>query len=488
MYLVTDGALMAVAYGASTIAPVGSQARTGLAWATAFSLAVVSLLALRGAYSRPYLRADLLDDLRSVLAAVLLAMMAFISARVLLGANAAVARELVLYSGYAAAFLIVGRICLASVLGRPSHRDRISRPTLILGAGRVGNLAARRLLTNRRVGLDPVGFLDEDPLALPGEPAVLPVLGGPMDIDRIVMQHRIQHLLVCFSTASHELILSVVRRCWDLGVSVSLVPRLYELQGDQAPVARLGGLPVVSVASARSSGVAITLKYALDRVVAAVILTAIAPLMAAIALGVKASTGGPVFFAQPRVGRDGRHFTMWKFRTMTGTPESDGQANAEWVEAVISGQRSSVAGNPAMRFGAHRTTRFGRWLRRTALDELPQLWNVLRGEMSLIGPRPEQVPYVERFEHAVYRYHDRERVKSGITGWAQVSGLRGDTSLADRVEWDNYYIENWSPWLDLKILLGTIAVLWRGEEPALGVMLDLRWTSYSDSGGPTPPQ
>jgi exopolysaccharide biosynthesis polyprenyl glycosylphosphotransferase len=480
-YLVTDGSMMAVAYLALSLAPLGSDARNGLGWATAFSLAVLSLLARRGAYSGPYLRADLLDDLGSVLAAVLVALMALISARALLGADAEVAREVVLHSGYAAAFLMLGRICLASVLGHPSHRHRISRPTLIFGAGRVGNLAARRLLSNCRVGLDPVGFLDEDPLALPGKSATLPVLGGPRDIDSIVARHRIEHLLVCFSSASHELILSVVRRCWELGVSVSVVPRLYELQGDRAPVSRLGGLPIVSVASARSSGVAITVKYALDRVVAAVILIALAPLMAAIALGIKASTGGHVFFAQPRVGRDGRHFTMWKFRTMTGTPESDGQANAEWVEAVISGQRSSVAGGPAAQLGADRTTLFGHWLRRCALDELPQLWNVLRGEMSLIGPRPEQVPYVERFEQAVYRYRDRERVKSGITGWAQVNGLRGDTSLADRVEWDNYYIENWAPWLDVKILLKTIAVLWRGYEPGPGAELDLQWTPYSGS-------
>jgi exopolysaccharide biosynthesis polyprenyl glycosylphosphotransferase len=480
-YLVTDGSMMAVAYLALSLAPLGSDAPNRLGWATAFSLAVLSLLALRGAYSAPYLRADLLDDLGSVLAAVLLALMALISAGVLLGANAEAAREVALHSGYAAAFLILGKICLASVLGHPSHRHRMSRPTLIFGAGRLGNLVARRLLSNCRVGLDPVGFLDGDPLALPGTSAALPVLGGPRDIDRIVAGYRIEHLLVCFSSASHELILSVVRRCWELGVSVSVVPRLYELQGDRAPVSRLGGIPIVSVASARSSGIAITVKYALDRVVAAVTLIAFAPVLAAIAFGIKASTGGPVFFGQPRVGRDGRHFMLWKFRTMTGTPESDGQANAEWVAAVLSGQWSSVTGDPGVRLSPDRTTRFGHWLRRCALDELPQLWNVLRGEMSLIGPRPEQVPYVERFEQAVYRYRDRERVKSGITGWAQVNGLRGDTSLADRVEWDNYYIENWSPWLDVKILLKTIAVLWRGDEPGRGAEVDLQWTPYSGS-------
>jgi Bacterial sugar transferase len=130
---------------------------------------------------------------------------------------------------------------------------------------------------------------------------------------------------------------------------------------------------------------------------------------------------------------------------------------------VVRGELASGSGDVPIPFSDDRTTPLGYWLRRLGLDELPQLWNVLRGEMSLIGPRPEQVAYVEKFEHGVYRYRDRQRVKSGITGWAQVNGLRGDTSLEDRVEWDNYYIENWSPWLDLKILLMTVAVLCRGE-------------------------
>jgi exopolysaccharide biosynthesis polyprenyl glycosylphosphotransferase len=465
-FIVTDIALAVAAYVTSLVAPLGSNAAASLGWTIAFISGVVSVLAARGAYSR-HLRVDLIDDLRSVIAAVLLAAMTFISARVLLTGDAEVARQMLGLSIYTVSFLAVGRILLAVGVRRTYRRHRIARPTLIFGAGLVGNLTARRLLADHRLRLDPVGFLEDAPLEPPEQPGVLPVLGGATDLDRVVAEHGIEHMIVAYSRNSYQLMLSVVRRCWELGVSVSLVPRLYELQRDRATVARLGGLPLISVASPPSSNFAISLKYGLDRVIAACLLTAIAPLMAAIALAIKVSTGGPVLFSQPRVGRDGRHFRMWKFRTMTGTPESDGQANAEWVEAVMRGELRSASGDVATPFGGDRTTPLGYWLRRLGLDELPQLWNVLRGEMSMIGPRPEQVAYVEKFEHGVYRYRDRQRVKSGMTGWAQVNGLRGDTSLEDRVEWDNYYIENWSPWLDLKILLMTVAVLCRGQVAAV---------------------
>ncbi|MBD0282665.1 MAG: sugar transferase [Thermoleophilaceae bacterium] len=464
-FMATDVAVAVAAYVASRVAPLGPDANTSLGWGIAFIAGVVSVLAARGAYSR-LPRIDLLDDLRSVITAVLLAAVTLISARVLVTGDAEVARQMLVLSMYTALFVAVGRIFLAAGVRRAYRRHRIARPTLIFGAGRVGSLTARRLLADHRLGLDPVGFLDDAPLELPEQPAVLPVLGGRTDLDRVVAEHGIVHMIVAYSRDSDQLMLSVVRRCWELGVSVSLVPRLHELQRDRATVARLGGLPLISVASPPSSSLAISLKYGLDRVIAACLLTAIAPLMTATALAIKVSTGGPVFFRQPRVGRDGRHFTMWKFRTMTGTPESQGQANAEWVEAVMRGELHAGSGDVAMRLGDDRTTALGYWLRRLGLDELPQLWNVLRGEMSLIGPRPEQVAYVEKFQHGVYRYRDRQRVKSGITGWAQVNGLRGDTSLEDRVEWDNYYIENWSPWLDLKILLMTVAVLWRGQVAA----------------------
>jgi lipopolysaccharide/colanic/teichoic acid biosynthesis glycosyltransferase len=171
------------------------------------------------------------------------------------------------------------------------------------------------------------------------------------------------------------------------------------------------------------------------------------------------TTGRPIFFRQPRVGRDGHVFDMLKFRTMRGTPELGGELDAHWASIAVGDGNGGA--EPAT--GDDRRTRLGRVLRRLSIDELPQLWNVLRGDMSLVGPRPERVHYVELFEEAIYRYPDRHRVKSGLTGWAQVNGLRGETSLADRIEWDNFYIENWSPWLDVKIILKTLPALLAGR-------------------------
>jgi len=177
-----------------------------------------------------------------------------------------------------------------------------------------------------------------------------------------------------------------------------------------------------------------------------------------VALAVKLSTGGPVLFRQPRVGLDGHEFEMLKFRTMRGTPDEDGESDAGWAEQVLNGDDDTVYAS-FVSAGANRPSRdknpddrrtgVGRLLRRLSLDELPQLWNVLNGDMSLIGPRPERVNYVRQ---------------SGITGWAQVHGLRGQTSLAERVELDNYYIAHWSLGLDVKILVLTVAALFRSAE------------------------
>jgi exopolysaccharide biosynthesis polyprenyl glycosylphosphotransferase len=272
---------------------------------------------------------------------------------------------------------------------------------------------------------------------------------------------------------------------------VSVVPRLFEVEGSRVDVHHIGGLPIVSVAPSPLGGWRAAVKGALDRVVAALTLFALLPLLATIALAVRVAMGRPIFYAAPRVGRDGRTFHMLKFRTMTEEPRQTGDWDAEWATDMLStvhpfapkgnghtpggnghpdgdGHRQLGAGrrrdNGSAADDEKRITPLGRFLRRYSLDELPQFWNVLVGDMSLVGPRPERVHYVETFENAVYRYGDRHRMKSGITGWAQVNGLRGKTSLADRVEWDNYYIENWSLWLDLKILLLSIPAVLRSHQ------------------------
>jgi exopolysaccharide biosynthesis polyprenyl glycosylphosphotransferase len=232
---------------------------------------------------------------------------------------------------------------------------------------------------------------------------------------------------------------------------VSLVPRLFESMTDRVALERLGGLPLVGLRSVDPQGWKFTFKYGLDRVLAAVALLLVAPVFAAIAVTVKLSSPGPVLFRQLRVGRDGQVFHLLKFRSMRPA-----ESNPAF--------RPAPGSAPGGIEGVDRRTAVGRLIRRTALDELPQLINVVRGEMSLVGPRPERPEFVELFRHDVARYGDRHRVKSGITGWAQVHGLRGQTSLADRVEWDNFYIENWSLWLDVKILLMTFVAIFRASD------------------------
>ncbi len=179
------------------------------------------------------------------------------------------------------------------------------------------------------------------------------------------------------------------------------------------------------------------------------------------AIAVKLSSPGPVFFRQRRIGRDGRDFSMLKFRSMR--PEApippDGDRSGPG-DLALAGADTAPGGVE----GADRRTRVGAFIRSTSIDELPQLLNVLAGQMSLVGPRPERPEFVELFGQSVHRYDDRHRVRSGITGWAQVNGLRGKTSLSDRIEWDNYYIENWSLSLDLRILLMTLAAVLKRVE------------------------
>jgi exopolysaccharide biosynthesis polyprenyl glycosylphosphotransferase len=286
----------------------------------------------------------------------------------------------------------------------------------------------------------------------PDGSVTVPVLGASWDLDEVIAHHDVEQVIVTFSRAPNEVLLRLVRRCEEHGVSVSFVPRLFERVNGRIMVEHLGGLPLVTAHPANPRGWQFAVKYACDRLAAALALLLVLPVMAAAAAAIWFSLGRPLFFRQVRVGRDGRPFEMLKFRSMR---HGDGEAAADGVELELPPDTA-----PGGVEGEDRRTRVGAFLRRTSIDELPQLLNVLKGEMSLVGPRPERPEFVGLFEESVYRYTDRHRVKAGITGWAQVNGLRGKTSLADRVEWDNYYIENWSLWLDLKIaLLTALAVV-----------------------------
>jgi exopolysaccharide biosynthesis polyprenyl glycosylphosphotransferase len=245
-----------------------------------------------------------------------------------------------------------------------------------------------------------------------------------------------------------------VRQSDELGLAVSLVPRLFESINVRMGLEHIGGMPLFRLHAVRPSGWQFAVKYAIDRVVAALMTLVLLPVFAVLVVAVRLSSPGPIFFRQRRVGRDGRPFDLLKFRSMRPPP-----AGADTGPVALAPGTA-----PGGVEGEDRRTAIGKLMRRTSLDELPQLFNVLKGDMSVVGPRPERPEFVELFEQSINRYVDRHRVKAGITGWAQVHGLRGKTSLADRIEWDNYYIENWSLWLDLKILIMTIAAVFHDAE------------------------
>ncbi|MHB8234439.1 MAG: exopolysaccharide biosynthesis polyprenyl glycosylphosphotransferase, partial [Solirubrobacteraceae bacterium] len=258
-----------------------------------------------------------------------------------------------------------------------------------------------------------------------------------------------------------ERVSRLIQRCQELGVEVSVVPRMFDTINNRVGYDTVGGLPLMSFTTVSPRGVQFAIKHGLDRVLALVFLVLLSPVILLSALAVRLSSAGPVLFRQRRVGRDGKAFDLYKFRSMRmqegqHSPE-DGDAGP--LEFLLGGDTA-----PGGVEGGDRRTTVGRFLRRTSFDELPQLFNVLKGEMSLIGPRPERPEFVELFKQDIVRYGDRHRVKSGITGWAQVHGLRGQTSLAERVEWDNYYIANWSLGLDVKILALTFVALLRPAE------------------------
>lgn len=426
--------------------------------AASFPLAVSALLRLRHAQD-DRLNRSILDTVVYVLGVVSLAAMLLIAIDSIIGGTDPVGLAIRLWL-FAAVYLGLARACLVSIRRVLIHNPRLATPTLIVGAGVVGNHVVRRLTSNPAYGLRPIGFLDSNPLPRRSGAPTLPVLGGLGDLDEAIRLTGSRHVILAFSGDPDENLVDQVKRCQEMGVGVSLVPRLYEAVNERTTFDHLGGLPLLTLRAVDPKGWQFAVKHAFDRAVAAIVLLLATPVMVALAIGVRLSSPGPILFRQSRVGRDGHEFAMLKFRTMRGDPTASGEADAAWAARILD-DVPLIGPAAATAPSIDRTTRFGRFLRDYSLDELPQLINVLRGDMSLVGPRPERVAYVRDFENRVERYADRHRVRSGLTGWAQVNGLRGETSITDRVEWDNFYIQNWSLRFDLRIMALTVAEVLR---------------------------
>ena len=350
-------------------------------------------------------------------------------------------RAMIAYSWLLAIILVtVGREALLGVRrvlqARGIGQDRV----VIVGTGEVAQMVLQKILWSPYLGYRVVGTVNgSDPIdPTVSREAVLgaPVIGRVDDLPRLIDEQAVDEVIIAQPEASDEDLLRIISLCQRGRVNVKVFPDVFEIMAGQVTIDDLGGLPLLNVRDVALRGWRLSLKRAVDVAGSAAGLVFFSPLMLFTAILIKLESAGPSFFVQDRMGLDARPFKMIKFRSMHKDAETDGPG---WT----------VADDP-------RRTRLGAVLRRMDVDELPQLINVFTGDMSLVGPRPEQPAFVQQFQRVVPRYMERHREKAGMTGWAQVNGLRGDTSILERTKYDLWYIENWSLWLDLKIIVRTL--------------------------------
>lgn len=410
-----------------------------------------------GSMYRRSLRRNFLDEIGPVEAAVAVSALMLLTILLLDGDQPR--PSLLVIPIWVCAALLIGGVRLARAVIQRFLRRRFksASPTLIVGGGPLAHQLVARMFDMPDYGLRPVGILDATSATRPPvEPSGLypdvPYCGSPADFAKVSAELGIEDLVITPCEVGEEDLVAIVRKAHRHDIRVWVVPRIHDAIGARARVDHIGGLPLLVLPQINPRGWQFAVKHAMDRMLAAVALLILSPVMVTLALLVKFGSPGPIFFKQKRIGRNGKPFDCLKFRSMRPPRESD---------AAFELRGGAAPGGVE---GVDRRTRVGKIMRATSLDELPQFINVLRGDMSLVGPRPERPEFVELFEMQIRRYGERHRVKAGVTGWAQVHGLRGQTSIADRAEWDNYYIENWSVWLDVKILFLTVlAVLKRAE-------------------------
>lgn len=349
-------------------------------------------------------------------------------------------RKLALLGVVTAGMLVAIRAIVYAGL-RAAHRaGRMTEPGLIVGTSGLAVELGELLRLHPDFGLRPAGFVGT---GMPDSETSLPILGQLTDISEIVERFNIRRIILCFPTGSDRDLAPILRAQCPRSVQVYMVPPVYELAGaiPAGCMDEVWGIPLLPLRCGGIGASGRAAKRAFDLMAGTVLLIVLAPVLVGLVLVQLASAGRPVTFRQDRVTRHGRIMKIAKLRTMScADPDSQWTVDTDDCSAV------------------------GRWLRSTHLDELPQLINVISGDMSLVGPRPERPYFTSRFAEDIPGYHDRHRAHTGITGWAQVHGLTGDTSIPERVRFDNYYIEHWSLWLDLVILARTIS------EPLAGAL------------------
>ncbi|MDJ0753692.1 MAG: undecaprenyl-phosphate glucose phosphotransferase [Ardenticatenaceae bacterium] len=313
--------------------------------------------------------------------------------------------------------------------------------TLIVGSDEMARIVLQRIIWSPRLGYDVVGLVAETANEVDDEEemeaiAGIPIVGRIPDLPDLIDDLQIDEVIIAMPERGHRETVKVIAMCERGQVSIKIFPDIFQFVATQPSIDDLGGLPLLSVRDFAMRGYLLIFKRLFDILGSLFGLIFLSPLLVLVAVAIRLESPGSVFFVQDRMGLDGKPFRILKFRSMRSDAEKYGPG---WT----------VDDDP-------RQTRLGRFLRKVDIDELPQFINVLLGEMSLVGPRPEQPYYVDQFRESVPRYMDRHQTKAGMTGWAQVNGLRGDTSIAERTKFDLWYIENWSLLLDIKILVRTV--------------------------------
>lgn len=332
-------------------------------------------------------------------------------------------------------FTVCERSVLRFILREARRKGYNLRYMLLVGAGQVAADMVSRVRLHQELGIQLVGCLSRDGAETRG-PGGIPVVGSYSDLGNFLTRADIDQIVVALPLEDQQILPEVMEELKDSVLDIKIIPDLYQFASIGGAIEEFEGLPVISLQSCPIDGINLFAKRALDLLIASISLIVFSPFMLLFAVLVKLTSRGPILFKQERVSFDGSRFSILKFRTM-------------YTDAEAGGPGWTIPGDG-------RVTPLGRILRSTSLDELPQLFNVLRGDMSIVGPRPERPVFIKEFRSRVPRYMLRHKVPAGITGWAQVHGWRGDTSIDKRIEYDLYYIENWSLFLDLKILFMTL--------------------------------
>ncbi len=333
--------------------------------------------------------------------------------------------------------VVAVRVVIRWVLQQRRLRGHNLQRILIVGAGNLGREIAYKLQAHRELGFEVVGYVDDDPGKIGRTYQDATVLGSLKDVETVLERENVDQVYIALPLEAHKRMMTVLERVGKHCVEVKLVPDVLQFATIKSSLEDLDGMPVINLSQVPLQGWSSFAKRAIDIALSAAGMVVLLPFLPILAVLIWIEDRGPIFYSQERMGLDGKSFMIWKFRSM--------RVNAESTTGPVWAIR-----------GDDRRTLIGTFLRQWSVDELPQLWNVFKGEMSLIGPRPERPTFVHEFKHKIPDYMLRHRVKAGITGWAQVHGWRGNTSIRKRLQYDLYYIQNWSLSLDLKILWMTL--------------------------------